>query len=584
MQQKFVSIIFVCLFLIGACVRVVNIRQPVNTKSWREADVASIARNYYRESMNLTEPRIDWRGDGQGFTESEFPIYPWMIALLYKLFGYHEIFGRFLSYLFSIIALWTFIRLARYLLSNEAAIFACAFYAIAPLTISISTSLQPDGLMFMFYLLAVYFFVRWTDEENDKHYILAVITTAMALLAKLSAAHIGLVFGALLFTRRRFSMLKEWRVWLFGASVLLPSIVWYSYAKQLWLTYGNSLGISNEQHFAGMNIFHNSLLIKGIAHLEFDFVLLPVGWLLIVFVLLTQRKSHLAQLCFFWLTAILIYYLLAANTTSAGWAYYYHVVAVPPIALLLGQAVSAININISRQMIKWLLVVLFIFALAFVALTVITLHTRFSLWFLKTAELFVFTGLTTLLLRFLRGANEETVSLNFYQRILSYVVIICFAVSLVFETTLLQGTLKWHRTDLYDCAQTFTPQIPPNTLVLSSGGDCRGLYGQKVAYNISYMFYWLDRKGFSICREEQTIARVKEFHRRGAKFFIAEKSSLDLKKGFEEELKKTFARKAECKDAYLFELEKNNDESNTLTNRDKNLPISNGCAWLDTTR
>jgi hypothetical protein len=248
--------------------------------------------------------------------------------------------------------------------------------------------------------------------------------------------------------------------------------------------------------------------------------------------------------------------LLAANTTSSGWAFYYHVVAVPPVALLLGQAIASIKINFSSQMMKRLLIVLFVLALAFIALTIITLYTRFSLWFLKTAELFVFTGLIILLLRFLRGASKETVHLNFYQRILSYVVIICFAASLVFETTLLQETLKWHRNDLYDCAQTFAPQIPPNTLILSSGGDCRGLYGQKVAYNISYMFYWLDRKGFSICREEQTIARVKEFQRRGAKFFIAEKSSLDLKKGFEEELKKTFAIKAECKDAYLFELDK----------------------------
>jgi hypothetical protein len=44
--------------------------------------------------MYILYPRIDWRGDGPRYAEMEFPIIPWTIAALYKIFGYHEVIGR----------------------------------------------------------------------------------------------------------------------------------------------------------------------------------------------------------------------------------------------------------------------------------------------------------------------------------------------------------------------------------------------------------------------------------------------------------------------------------------------------------
>ena len=72
---------------------------------WRECDVASIARIYYCEDMNLFYPSIDWCGDGPGYAEMEFPIFPWLDTVLYKNFGCHETLGRVLVYIFSLLAL-----------------------------------------------------------------------------------------------------------------------------------------------------------------------------------------------------------------------------------------------------------------------------------------------------------------------------------------------------------------------------------------------------------------------------------------------------------------------------------------------
>jgi uncharacterized membrane protein YuzA (DUF378 family) len=107
---------------------------------------------------------------------------------------------------------------------------------------------------------------------------------------------------------------------------------------------------------------------------------------------------------------------------------------------------------------------------------------------------------------------------------------------------------------LHACAQRFAPAIPENVLILASGGPCLDPTGYPVAYNSSYMFYWLNRKGFNICVEQQSVAALKILTERGARYFVAEKSALKMKQGFEEELRRSFPLIAECDEAYLFQL------------------------------
>jgi hypothetical protein len=109
-------IIFFALFFLGAWIRSLDVWRPVDGRvreSWRECDYAAVARNFYREGMNILYPRIDWHGDGPGYAEMEFPVIPWTTAALYKIFGYHEVIGRILVYAFSLLTLLIFFLLAR---------------------------------------------------------------------------------------------------------------------------------------------------------------------------------------------------------------------------------------------------------------------------------------------------------------------------------------------------------------------------------------------------------------------------------------------------------------------------------------
>ena len=49
-----------------------------------QADRASVAWNFWYESMNFFEPRVMENRAAEGIAGMEFPIIPYLVALLYK--------------------------------------------------------------------------------------------------------------------------------------------------------------------------------------------------------------------------------------------------------------------------------------------------------------------------------------------------------------------------------------------------------------------------------------------------------------------------------------------------------------------
>lgn len=561
--MKKVTLIFLCLFVVGAGLRAVNVLRPVDTTSWRESDVASIARNYVREGMNPLYPRIDWRGDGPGYAEMEFPLYPWLMAVCYKLFGAHEVIGRIITFVFSLAAMFFFFKLARYLLPEKGAIIASVFFVLSPLVIGISNSLQPEGLMFLCYVVAVYFFLRWLDDDSSwMNYGIALAATALAILSKATAAHLGLFFTLLIFSKWGVvGALRQPRLWLFGAGALLPSFLWYTHAHKLWLAYGNSLGVSNETHWAGWDLFTNPAFILGIERAEVFYVWMPTGLLLALLALLIGKPEKPVKYSLYWLLAIGAYYLLAARTTSDQWAIYYHVVSVPPVALMIGAGVEAItHLKFARRLML-ALVIASVSLMAILDLAgVLRLSGLDSRLLVKLSILF---GLSALLLAALflprkAGVDENVIGSKHMRlnTLVIYFAIVSTVATFLYQLREIKDEFQARNAEgrLHSCAKSFAPAIPEKVLIVASGGACLDPTGFPVAYNSSYMFYWLDRKGFNICVEQQSVAALNLMAERGARYFIAEKNTLRMKPGFEAELRRSFPLIMECDEAYLFQL------------------------------
>jgi 4-amino-4-deoxy-L-arabinose transferase-like glycosyltransferase len=491
-----VRIIFIAIFLLGAGVRAIDVWRPIDRPSWRECDVGAIARNYAREEMNFFYPRIDWRGDGAGYAEMEFPLFPFFIAIAYKIFGIHEFIGRLIAYLFSLGALYFFFQLARRFLSTTGAIAAALFFALAPLAVFISHALQPEGLMLVCYLAAVHFFTRWLDDEKRTDFLLAMFAAALALLSKITAGHIGILFAVLTLQKYGFGALRRRDVWLFAVVALLPAALWSWHARRLWLVYGNSLGVSNEYHWIGWDFFTDSSFIRNILRQEIAHVWTRTGLVLATCGVIFRWNSRAVKIALWWLLAIFVFYIVACRTTGDDWAFYYHIFSVAPAALLIGAGVEVSAKLFDRR-------------------------------------------------KFLALSN-----------IIGSALISIFALTLLVE---LRGIARdarlWNeQRGLFECAQKFAPLMREPGLIVASGGACTDEKGYPVAYNSSYFFYWTNRKGFNICQAEQSTDKLRSLAARGARYFIAEKSSLQLKPDFASELRAQFPMLAECKDAFLFEL------------------------------
>ena len=497
------------LFLAGAALRLLDVGRPADGRvreSWRECDYAAIARNFVREGMDILSPRIDWRGDGPGFAEMEFPAVPWAMAVLDKAFGYRETYGRWLMFAASLLTLLVFFALARSILPAAGALASSAVFVLSPLVIRVSNSLQPEALMLLLEVFAVFAFLRWLEKDTWGWYSLALAATAAAILVKLPAVHLGIFFLLLLVGRKGLAALRRLRVWLFGALSLLPGVLWYLHAHRFWVQYGNSLGVSNESHWIGPDLFANpGVLLKllvNLAKLEIGLVWTPLGLAAAAYALVFLRKQAVVRIGAAWTAAVAVYYFVAIRTLGDTWAAYYHVASAPAAALLIGAGAAGFLAFCRRR--------------------------RQSSGGIRDSTAF--------------GALPRMAAAS-----LGLIAILGFEGVMVLRDihpTRFQG--------LYECAQRFKPLVPEGSLILASGDVSRDETGKPVAYNASYMFFWLDRKGFNIPSDGYSLEAVEAFVRRGAGYFVLEKETVKNAPRFLEDLKSKAVLLSECPEAYLF--------------------------------
>ena len=484
-------ILIVVLFIAAAGLRFADVFRPINQASWRECDLGAVSRNFVREGMDPWMPRIDWRGDGPGYTEMELPLYPYLTALTYQEAGLHDNLGRVWSFVFSLGAMFCFYKIAREYLDVFPATIAFAFFALNPLMVRIATSIQPEGLMLMTYLAAILFFLRWLRTNKIAYYWAATLSTATTLLTKAPAAHIGLFFGVLLLQKFGWRAIKDPRVWVFGIVSLGPASLWYYHAKNLWIVYGNSLGVSNEYHWIGWDFFTDTSFIQGIIGIEFAYVWLVFGAVVGAFAIWRGYKENAARHALLWIASVFAFYLIAARTTSEDWAAYYHAFSIAPVALLFGFAIK-------------------------------------KLW--DYARDFV------------DNYSRRNVVHRLANITIGCIVIVAVLASLRVEAKQDKANFIENHTDsaALQFARDIGPAISGEGLILVSGGHERDNKGYPVAYNASYMFYWLDRKGWNLPVEEHTLMKLREYSAKGARYFIGERQFMKDAPGFEGQVREVY--------------------------------------------
>src|SRR5438270_9585212 len=121
--------LLIAIWISAVAVRLIFINQPyIDHWSWRQNDVAAIARNFTEGGFRFAHPQIDWAGDATGYVGTEFPILPFVAAICYKFAGVHEWIGRSQAMIFFAGSLPFVFLLVREIFGSTAAIWAKFFF------------------------------------------------------------------------------------------------------------------------------------------------------------------------------------------------------------------------------------------------------------------------------------------------------------------------------------------------------------------------------------------------------------------------------------------------------------------------
>ncbi|HEY2989184.1 MAG TPA: glycosyltransferase family 39 protein [Candidatus Binatia bacterium] len=320
------------LVVLAAALRLIDVAQPyVDEWSYKQGTIAMIAENFYRNSFDLFYPQINWAGPVPGYIGTEFPLVPFLAALLYVPFGVQEWIGRSVSVLFFTASVPFFYLLVRKISNRRSALFAAAVYTLIPLGVFAGRSFISDTTSLGFAVAALYLFSEWLDRPEDlKLMAAAALTTALAILVKLPAIILGLPLLYMAWERHGTGVWRQPKVWAFAALALIFPAAWYAHAYLITLSYP-------PHQFAGSD---------GIALAEPSFYafiarrlatssltpLVTAGMLTGLFLPVTGKYGRVFH---WWLAAICLFIVVAGNGNRHPW---YQLSMVPVAAAFAGRA------------------------------------------------------------------------------------------------------------------------------------------------------------------------------------------------------------------------------------------------------
>ena len=235
-QSKiFLAIVLLILFGLGLAIRLYDLQDPpLDFHPTRQLRSAIIARSMYYRSLPESE---DWQRQvaisqysGSGIIEPL--VMETLVANTYRIIGSDPVWvARIYSSLFWVIGGLALYFLTSAMTSPDGGVLAAAYYLFVPFGIIASRSFQPDPLMVMFILLALWAVYYWYRKPSWKTAILAGVLAGMALFVK-AVALFPILFALAAFflvSKGIKKAIRDPQIWLIAGLTVLPMIAYHIY-------------------------------------------------------------------------------------------------------------------------------------------------------------------------------------------------------------------------------------------------------------------------------------------------------------------------------------------------------------------
>lgn len=250
--------LLIAIIVLAFYVRLYKIENPVaDWHSWRQADTASVARNFYKEGFNPFIPKYDDMSpigansqvNVNRYRMVEFPIYPSLIYLAYLINGgVDERLARLISIFFSLGSTVLIYLIAKRYFGTLNGILSSFIFAILPYNIYYSRVILPEPSLIFFSLGMFYFLDKWIWENTKNNFWIGFIFGVLAFLTKPMAIFFALPLIYSYFQKEKnfFPIPKQYFLVLL---IVVPFILWRVWINNFpdgipqssWLFNGNGI-------------------------------------------------------------------------------------------------------------------------------------------------------------------------------------------------------------------------------------------------------------------------------------------------------------------------------------------------------
>ncbi|MEE3233807.1 MAG: glycosyltransferase family 39 protein [Candidatus Latescibacterota bacterium] len=324
--------VFAVLLFFGFTLRIFEIGEPlIDKQAWRQADTAAVARNFFEEDFDISSPRVDWRGNGSGVVEMNFPLYPYLVSLGYEtLGGVHEWLGRLLSAFFSVLTSIVLFFLVRNIgFSSSVGLWAMFFFLVTPLSVFFGRAFLPESLMLLLSVSSILTFKRWTESEQIIYYLCAVLLAPLCYLVKIPTLYLGFPLVAIALSQWGWKFIYHRLLWVYLFVSLLPSAIWYLHASDLFADTGLTFGIWNRYGYDkwDQSVLYDLYFYRQMSWRFLHNIFTPFGMLLLILGVFKTGLARSKWVLWGWFLGLLLYMFLVPEGNRK--LHYYQIPFVP---------------------------------------------------------------------------------------------------------------------------------------------------------------------------------------------------------------------------------------------------------------
>lgn len=344
--SRYEWVLLALILLLGLALRLYHLTEPpIDYLSWRDTQTLMIARNFFREGMNLFHPSVDWRSLSPELASkgtvggTELQVVPYLTAALYHIFGIQYWVGRVAAIFFALVGTAFFYKLVRRFETISCAVFASLLLTVSPYHLYCGRVQMPEPFAYAMFFAALYFYDKWLSSERLRDGVCAAVACLLTLLGKPQFGIVVFPLAFLTFQRFGWRTFTMPRWYVFGTAVAVPAVAYLAYS--FWILAPQS-GLS----FAGESLlsYRRYLLDPGyyrkIAGAVWTGALTPPVCVLAIVGALVSVRDKRRFLAHAWALGALSFFLLMPGGNIFNG--YYHAVLAPPAVILAARAISTL--------------------------------------------------------------------------------------------------------------------------------------------------------------------------------------------------------------------------------------------------